>query len=48
MAKASLARKNKRLREEVLLSRLGITRKDVRESINAAHLLNLYLDGRPE
>lgn len=48
MAKASPARKNKRLREQALFSRLGMTRKDVRESVNAAHLLNLYLDGRPE
>ena len=48
MAKASTARKNKRLREEALLARLGMTRKDVRESVNASHLLNLYLDGRPE
>ena len=48
MAKASPARKNKRLRESALLARLGMTRKDLRDSINASHLLNLYLDGRPE
>ena len=48
MAKASPARKNKRLREEALLKRFGLKRNDVHDAIFAAYLINAYLDGRSE
>lgn len=48
MTKSSAARKQKRANEASLLKRLGLKRNDVRDSVVAAHILNTYLDGRPE
>lgn len=48
MSKSSPTRKAKRQNEAKLLAKLGMTRRDIRDSVTASHALNLYLNGSPE